>query len=309
MSFENKVKRLSSRDWIQVSDELVAHTAELSAAVPGAKPAFSISEINALGLCVKTATRDGESRFEAIPGLGAAMLHEGIYMLHKSANVLVACHDQVVSGLPTWSLPTGYQAAFFASDAISKILGVAILEIDNIACTVDIWPKPDKAVRGKALAAYVCGSEVQVVRHERLQHFNRWTIFKRLMRMSANLPVDEVISNALQEIDDRDFARQRNDLHYETTWGFDDLHTYFNPPGFFDISNKQTLVARLESSRPDFSVALATTIFSIGASLLKSLGRVSTYAENEHKLLVSACTAPRMKLRDAFELAGIGLLA
>lgn len=309
MSFEKKIKRLSSRDWIQVANDQLQYAAQLSLTQAGQAPAFHLSELQGLSELIPKIPRDGEYRDGGLPGLRAALLHEGIFMLHKSGNVLVASHDQVQGGLPTWSLPTGYQAAFFAAEGILKILGVAIIESANVACTIDVWPKAEAALKGKALAQYSIGSEIQFIRHDRLQHFHRWAILQRVLRMTMNHPLDPDLYSAVLALDEKDFARQRNELHYETAWKFADMHGYYSQPGFFDVPNKAALIACLNPDRDDFSVALGTVLFSFGIALLKPLAQVSAVIDGERQLLATSCTAPRMKLRSAFEASGSGTLA
>lgn len=309
MSFEKKVKRLSQRDWPQVSEGLLQYVAELSFTTPGQQPAFSLSELPSLTAAIQTMPRDGELRVERIPGLGAAMLHEGVFLLHKCANVLVASHDQAAVGLPTWSLPTGYQAAYFSADAILKLLGVAVIEVNSIPCTVDIWPEPPADLSRKQRDKYQPGSEIQLIRHDRLQHHHRWAVLKRVLRTTSGHPMDLELCEAIKSIGERDFARQRNELHYGTSWKFSDLHAYCSPIGFLRPQDKVALVSYLQPDRDEFSIALANVLFSFGVALLTAIAGNSPVIEDERALLVASCASSRMKLWERFQNAGLGTLA
>ncbi len=131
----------------------------------------------------------------------------------QAANVLVASQSQVTGGLPTWSIATAYQSAFFSMEAMLLMLGVAVVEVNNKTLVFDIWPEVESSLSKKLKAQYKLGSEIQFVHHSRLEHHHRWAILKRVLRTLSNSPIAGAVINAINEIDDKEFARQRNRLH------------------------------------------------------------------------------------------------
>lgn len=302
MSFEVKVKRLSHRDWSELASAWLPHIAQLSFPQPGQRPDEPLSALYSLQEISVRVPPDGEIRAE-IQGLRSALLHEGIFLLHKAANVLVVSQDQVLGGTPTWSVATAYQSAFFSMEAMLMLLGVAVVEVNDRTLQIDVWPTVESAASRKAKASYRLGLEAQYVRHKRIDHHHRWAILKRILRTLENSPIRGEVLNAIESIDDKHFARQRNKLHYSNGWTFDDLHTYFSPLSYCRFQAEPPLLARLDSENEDFTVVLATVLFSSAASLLASLGSLAPVIQNEVSMLNAACSGDRMKLRRDYEYA------
>jgi hypothetical protein len=300
MSFEVKLKRLGQRDWDEVKSAWLAPLSQLTFSKAGLPPDAALSDFYDLGEVAGRIPQDGEYR-ENITGLRAAVLHEGVYLLHKAANVLVGSHTQVVGGLPTWSVATAYQSAFFSMEAIFRLLGVAVVEVNNKTFMLDVWPEAEKTASKRAKALYKLGDEMQFVSHKRIDHYHRWALLKRALRMLTNSPIRGEIINALDAIDDKDFARQRNMLHYSNIWLFDDLHTFYSPLSYCRFNATPPLVQRLDPGHQDFTVVLATILLSSAASLLAALGQSAPIMQNEWKLLNEACSNQRLSLRAEFE--------
>ncbi len=235
---------------------------------------------------------------------GAPLLHQGIFLLHKAANVLTAAHDQALGGLPTWSLATGYQAGLFSIEGIIHLLGVGIVSYDRRHFLVDAIPGPANGISKKALLNYQNGEEINVIPlSSSVSHFHRWAVFQRLLNTTQNLPVSGEIKDLLLNLDDHTFADQRNSLHYSHTWQFDDIHAYRNNIELIDFDHIDKLRQCLGPNSPQFSLALGTVTFFLACQLLKNLASFSPLLEAEYSLLVGSCTSPRMKLRDTFEAA------
>lgn len=308
MSFDRRIKSVSRRDWHHVRQSLLSDVA-LYYTASGRPPASALCEMPGFAELTGRAERDGPPIRGDIRFFRGAMLHEGVFLLHKSANVLCACHDQAVGGLPSWSAATGYQAALFAAEATMRMLGVAGgVEDQGREYLFDVWPEAEKGISKKAAQSYVVGSELVVSRHERIQHYQRWELFQRVLRMTANHGWPDSLVAALLALDHKDFARQRNDLHYELGWIFDDLHAYVSPVGMFRPGNVSEMVGKLKPGVPDFSVALGCAVFALGSTLLRDLAALAPVLREERDLLVGSCTEPRMKLRVHYESAGIGSL-
>jgi hypothetical protein len=115
---------------------------------------------------VKSLPIDGEYRDE-LPELRHAILREGIFLLHKAAHVLGAAECQAYQGAPTWSLSTGYQAAFFCMESILRLLGIAIIEVNNKTFTVDVWPEVGSSASKAEKRAYKIGDDMQFIAHQK----------------------------------------------------------------------------------------------------------------------------------------------
>lgn len=301
MSFEVKLKRLSSRDWNAVRPAWLPHVAQLSLHSPGQRPSDDLADFHLLSPLAAKVTKDGETR-ENLIGFRAAVLHEGVFLLHKAANVLVASQQQVQNGLPTWSIPTAYQSAFFSMEALLLLLGVVILEVENKTMHIDVWPEVAKDATSREKREYELGQECQIVRHDRIEHYHRWAILKRVLRTLVNSPVPAAVINGLQSVDDKDFARQRNDLHYSTTWKFDDMHVFMSPLEFCRFQLGAGPLECMDPAGPNFTAALAMTLLSGASSLLGSLGAISPSMMSEHNLLDTSCDVDRLPLRGDYEL-------
>jgi hypothetical protein len=308
MTFERRVKTIARRDWAYVQRALLSDISQYYASA-GRPPGAPLSEMPGFVAIVGPAEKDGPPLRGDIKFFRGAMLHEGIFLLHKSANVLCACHDQAVGGLPSWSAATGYQAALFAAEATMRVLGVAGgVEHESKEYLFDLWPEAETGLSKRAKKEYVVGTELLVSRHERIQHFHRWMLFQRVLRMTENHGWPDALVEALLALHYNDFARQRNDLHYELGWIFDDLHTYLSPLDLFRPNTATSLVGRLKLGAPDFSIALGTAVFALGSSLLRDLAALAPVMQDERSLLVDSCSEPRMKLRRTYESCGVGSL-
>jgi hypothetical protein len=308
--FEHRLRYVGKRDWRYIREAVVADAARLPA-TPGIAPEYTIAETPGFRAISGKAMKDGpEVREPMLAHFRSAMLHEAIFLLHKAGNVLVASHDQAAGGLPTWSVATGYQAALFAAEALIRVLGVAAgLNVDNRYYLVDVWPEGDAKMSKKAFQAYRIGSEMIVVRHSQLNHFDGWDLLLRVLRLLVNDPFPSALRVAITSIDKLDFAKQRNDLHYETGWIFDDLHEYVVPSDFFRPTDAHSLAARVVRGRLDFGIALGTVLFAMANCLVRDLASLSPLIQAEHALIAKASTAPRMKLRANYEACGVGALA
>lgn len=308
MSFDGKLKRLGHRNWREISDAWAPYIAQLSFDAPGQRPDAPLDQIAPLEETASRVPPDGELREEVL-GLRPALLHEGLFLLHKAANVFVASQLQVTGGLPTWSIASAYQSAFFSMEALLRLLGVVVVEIKNKTLVIDVWPEVEKNASKKQKALYRLGTDTQHVWHKALGHYERWAILKRVLRTLNESPIDFALIQALNELDDREFARQRNRLHYSNTWMFDDLHAFASSVSFCKWAPAHSLVSKLDPDGDDFTVVLAALVFSAASSLLAQLADTSPLIADERTLLDQACQPNRMTLRRSFESAmGVHLI-
>lgn len=304
VTYEHSVKRVRERDWKAIQDAWLGEVGQLNLDPSGRAPDGELKDIPALVNALAFPKEKVEHR-QDIVGVRASMLHEALYLLHKAGSVLVTAHDQAYGGSATWSLATSYQAGLFAAEATMRLLGVAIVSLDpHKHFIVDAWPPAERGLSKKQLANYRLGSEIHLVRlASSVSHFHRWAVFQRLLNTCSGLPFDRELVQAICELQDREFADQRNDLHYATTWRFGDLHAYIEVPDAFSPKVRAELLNALQPESEAFGMALGTTLFLLALALLNDLAKVAPQIEAERGLLVAACDAPRMKLRAPYEAA------
>ncbi|MDB5870885.1 MAG: hypothetical protein JWQ07_327 [Ramlibacter sp.] len=302
MSFETQLKRLSHRDWNAVQGAWIPAVAGLNIEYPGKPPAEAVEDVYLLAQAFASVPAHSEIR-TPVSGVAVAMLHESIFLLHKAANVLVGAQTQALGGFPTWSVATAYQSAFFSMEALLQLLGVGIVEISDRTMLVDLWPSVEQRLSRKNRESYILGSEVHLLHINRVDHYHRWAVFKRVLRTLSNAPIEAGLINALQEIDDKEFARQRNRLQYKTSWTFGDLHTSTSSLTYCRFRTPPPLLDRLDVDNEDFSLVLATLLFSSSVGLLSALATHAPAIASEKELLASACAPDRLVLRTDFEYA------
>jgi len=301
VSYEHCIKRVRERDWRAVQTAWLDEVGKLVLDPPGRAPDGELRESPTLISALGFPNDKSEHRADVV-GLRASMLHEGLYLLHKAGSVLVSAHDQATSGCATWSLATSYQAGLFAAEAILHFLGVSIVSLESRHFIVDAWPPAEKSISKTQLKKYKLGSEVHLIRlSSSVNHFHRWALLQRVLNTCSNLPFDKSIVQAICDLEDKDFAAQRNDLHYATSWCFSDLHGYVNTPSEFLPVDRSRLLNCLEVGSQAFGFALGTTLFLLGLKLLTELAVEVPQIEAERNLLLQACAMPRMKLRAPYE--------
>lgn len=304
MSYDRAIARVSKRDWADVRKAWAPSIGALSFSAPGVRPISALRDVGAVRATLSSAVGNlAEARCERFT-FGSAQLHEAVFLIHKSANILVAAHDQVAGGLPTWSLATGYQAGLFAGEAITHLLGVTFLSYVREAYILDIFPPPEKGLSKKKLGQYELGSEFHVIKFaDSVSHFHHWALLKRVLNNSENLNCDPEIISAILSLDEKDFARERNDLHYSNTWEYGDLSQYHQESTLFSFGSKDDLLERFSKTSRGFGIALGTLLLALAVVLLKDLSTISPVLADELDLLLNACTPARLKLRPVFEQA------
>lgn len=302
MSVDTQTKRISARDWNDIFPNWINASAELSIDVPGQAPDETLADLFTLETAFKSVPLHGEARL-AVPGLPPTALHEAIFLLHKAANVLTSAQQGMAKGLPTWSIPTAYQSAFFSMEAVLLLLGVSVVEIDNKTMIVDLWPDVEPRASKKVKASYKIGAEAHFLHVTRVEHYHRWAILKRVLRMLVNAPISGALINALEDVDDKAFARQRNRLQYRTSWVFADLHAYSSSVQYCRFELAPPFFDRLDPASDDFSMALAMALLFSGVALLTPVADIATVVALERDLLAVACVDERLTLKGKFESA------
>ena len=168
---------------------------------------------------------------------------------------------------------------------------------------MDVWPGINESATNRQKAAYKIGSECQIIQHSPLQHYHRWGILKRTLRTLTQSPIDGSWINAINDIEDKDFAKPRNRLHYNNTWNFSDLHTFFTPLDYLNFSSPVSHAVELNPANPRFSIYLATSLLSVACNLLKDIGLTATAVRAEFELVSNSCDYSRLTARSKYELS------
>ncbi len=273
---ERKIKRILSRDWPSLRTLWLDHVPHLPQ--PGFPPQLALSELTELGSLLSKLPKDQVAEVvESIPGLRSALLHDGLYLLHKSIHVLGSALIHASSGMCTWSLSSAYHAAFFGMKAVLSFLGVTIVEYENRHFLVDVWGQPQKPRKG------VRGPITILANTARNEQRHMWAYFQRAVGETNNLNsvCSAALLTALSAFEYNDFARQRNNLHYRTNyWTFADLHKCAIQSSFGDGR-----VATIDSTDQGFSLILAYGLVRMGRSMLAELAQSSVALNGELSLV------------------------
>lgn len=282
---ERKAKRILERDWTRLRDDWLDYVPSISS--PGKAPDDELSELADLQVKLAAITRlQVHEHVDDLPGLRSSLLHEAVFLLHKAAHVLASALVHVTGGMCTWSISSAYHSAFFGMKSVMGFLGVTVLESRNRHFLIDVWGTPHQPKKRASDPIIVLANT------SRNEQRHLWAYFLRTLEKTQNCEdvLDEETRGVMLQLDYKDFARHRNDLHYRTsTWQFDDLH---------QCVVQQELGTRvdLDSERPDFSLVVAFTLVRAGYRMLEQLAATSGTLHGEWQLLQTWLSQPHSAL-------------
>ncbi|SEB03138.1 hypothetical protein [Paraburkholderia sartisoli] len=220
--WESKIDRIRGRSSDHVLRGWLAHVPDIDP--PGSPPREGISSISAIDAILPRVPRTGEI-VEPISGARSGVLHEAYYLAHKAVHVEITCANFVSSGRHTWAVVDAYQASLFALASIMCFLGMTVERADNDFVLVDVWGATQDEVNGKRGPANRETEAYQFLRFKTLDHFHKWAILKRVLRtLDTASPLVVLLRDALNEHDDKEFARYRNTVNYQSAgWIANDL--------------------------------------------------------------------------------------
>jgi hypothetical protein len=246
---ERKAKKILGRDWAELRQYWLEYVPRLSD--PGQPPELLLHELEELGQLLAGIPHDQVKDVDdEIPGLRAGLLHEAIFLLHKSAHVMGASLVHVSQGMCTWSASSAYHSAAFAMRSVLNMLGITVIETPESGhFLIDIWSPPPKGKKGTKRPI------TMLARTKRIEARHWWAFFQRALSITANhaeICAADFRATILQS-EFTDFARQRNMIHYRTNeWTFDDLHKCSIRPEFGAQSD-----FAIDSQQEDFSLRLS----------------------------------------------------
>ncbi len=273
MSFELKVKRIDAKAWQVIKESWVAHVPSINPV--GSPPSNQISEIPDVASNAVSVPKTGESKFSIEEMLGSreAVLHEGIFLLHKAISVSGATQFHSDNGFSTWSLSSGYHTAFFAVKSILCFLGVSLPRINNVDYVLDVWPKPEEISKNQLKKGIVPERKIKIIRMGSLPHYRVWKIFQRVLFVSDIDLWDQEIVSFFKKIDENDFALQRNNIHYHNNhWKHNgDLATPSIITDFGKRNDVITYMQTMDVEDPDFSIILGFILIKYSYRLFSDM--------------------------------------
>ncbi len=280
--WERKASNLMAREWRDIKNAWLGYIPTIDP--PGRVPDSPLADLPTLRSQVVDVGQQPKEVMEEIVGLREGVLIEGLFLLHKAANVLGCAQVDVAKGLRSWALSNAYQSAFFSMKSITHILGVAVAEVQNNSILIDIWRPPQRRRKGGTGSTY----NVLLQNGKRFEHRQMWAIFQRMIRVTKGLETVLTKENAtaLIELDISDFATQRNSLHYRIAWPFNDLHRCVVKPGFGVYEGgivDGTALSDLE--RDDFSIVLGIVLLRMGYRMVYEIARTATGLNSELDVL------------------------
>jgi hypothetical protein len=205
---------------------------------------------------------------EGIDGLTPTLFGEGVRLLNKSVHVLGCAEKEAHQGMQTWSLCSAYQACLFAAKALLSLCGVGISEFQSRTIVCDLFPEP--------LAR---GDHYTIARFHligrRLDHRDIWILVQRVLRITfCELWPAEII-DTLKSIDEKQFAKQRNEIQYKNRyWPLPDLYEFIADVSFGKIHAWEN-PEELNFERADCSLVGGFYFVRLAASLAADVAALS----------------------------------
>lgn len=228
--WQRKVDHLGARDYEEIARGWLAHIPTIDP--PGSPPREGIGAISAVSDVLPRVQVTG-ALVESLSGARPGVLHEAFYLAHKAVHVELSCAHAINKGAHTWAVVDAYQASLFALGSILAFLGLTVERHDNNFILVDVWHVDPSSRRYPPVFGGTKSHErYQFVRFKTLDHFHKWAILKRLLRtLSSSSRLAGLLKTALEVRDDKDFARHRNTVNYQSGgWLANDLLQY-DPSG------------------------------------------------------------------------------
>jgi hypothetical protein len=129
--------------------------------------------------------------------------------------------------------------------------------------------------RGQGRRSEVEFRDVIVHRVRRVEHRQQWGVFLRLLRTTKRLPANRDLVRALSQLDEADFARRRNALHYgRHSWPGPDLRGPIRNETFGALTGIDDLLECLSDvDRADFGYVLGHCVGYLCVSMFADLAR------------------------------------
>ncbi|WP_186272013.1 hypothetical protein [Burkholderia gladioli] len=293
-SWETKVSRLRGRNHSDLIRGWLAHIPTINS--PGGPPREAITAISAIDAALVRVPPTGEL-YESLGGDRSSVLHEALYLAHKAIHVQISCANAIRNGLHTWAVVDAYQASLFALGSVMAFLGLTVQRHENDFIVIDVWPdagdvqKISKKIRGE-------NDFYHFLRFRTLDHFHKWAMLKRLLRtMESESRLVVLLRDALAERDDKEFARHRNVVHYQSAgWIAGDLICPSEDGPIKRARSAQDLFDGIYAGTPSGTVYLMCVLIELCCEF--AVGLQSSQVVSEEIVLLDRRIASRSMLTE-----------
>jgi hypothetical protein len=226
------------------------------------------------------------------------IFREAILWMHKALHVLGASEIHVEQGLPSWSISSAYQSAYFAARSILAFLGVSLAEFQRVSVVVDLCRdmqglRPQKIQSIGAFEENVSFRSLGVL----FDHRQTWLLFKRLLRVSTCELWPDGWSEYFAQLDLSGLTKQRHGLHYQLDyWILDDLHDFVYSDEFRKVDSSGTGRELFDSAKDNYSLIIGFSLARMALLLFNDLCSNSKKFQNEQKKIVEGFSYERHPL-------------
>lgn len=286
-SFEKVVDRVIRRSWDDLLERWLGNIPRFD--VPATPPEYSLEKFVPLQNLLSTFTDSHNVYEQEVTGLREQLFHEALFLLHKAGHVIGAAESHAEQGMLTWSLSEAYQGALFTAQAILRFLGIATCVYNKKTWLIDIYPEqPRLSSKERREGQRPEPITLFISFDYKVEHRHVWQLFQRTLRVARfkNSLVDQCRRCfAKSNFDHKDFARQRNILHYDLgSWFFDDLYD-FMPNTNFGVFTDFADDLDFQEVNSAFSMLLAMALFKMGTSIVESLAPKNKRIQAEWELM------------------------
>lgn len=263
---------------------------------PGSRPRRTVAELS--GFPEVAADARGLPQNEVavkavVDGIHSAVLHEAVFLLHKAWHVVGCAELHANAGYPTWSLSSGYHAAFFAAKSLIALAGFPLVPYQSGVVLLKMFPPR----RGRMQPPIQEDLTIQVVALPHFQHRQVWHFYQRVLTQlrvgEQDWPSDT--ADYLRRVDVTTFTEERSAIHYRNShWTYEDLHRTQIIADFG--SADRVLRYAWEFPAGGRSLRIGALAFELAYCLLRSLCERSGNLRSELELFHSTCTAQRHPL-------------
>lgn len=271
MSIQDISKRLGSRDWDEVTgywqNFLSSTNFPIDENYTEENLLFKLEEIAS---DIKNIENNSTERnhYNIIPGIQYNIFPESIYLFYKSLNSIKSAQVDQNNGYKTWCINSYYQSSYFSMKCFLNIIGVFSCLVNGNYLLIDLLPSYKKISR-RDFSGRRDAYELRIQKTKQLGHCENWIIFKRMIKVTKRLPIDEKILNFLSSVDESKFAKQRNKIIYHNNeWIFKDLKDEIIDCqyGTGDFSNEND---------DDFTLIVSFLLLHLNFTLFSSISKIN----------------------------------
>ncbi len=292
------INGLRIRRWETLRDKWIPHIPLIKPA--GLPPTILLSEVEDFKTLTKELIVSGAPYIRKdMAAIRMYALWEAVFLLHKASHVLSAAELHIKMGILTWSLSSAYQACFYAAKSLLNLLGVNIGEYNNKSVIVDLWPEPEALEKKHRNKGNISDTDIVVWKtNVVLDHTSIWKIFIRIISvLRIDIWPGEYIK-IIKKMDVKDFAKQRNSIHYfNNRWLCDDLFEFIIKDKFGSLStNLDDYFDESHYEHHDFTVVLCFIVTKMAYLLFKDITTNSKMLDDEMELFLSTIQEVRHPL-------------